>query len=236
MIDELDLGQEMKIYYETRAKSVIKNLIKRDIKAQYAASRQEAFAAVIEMIPPGVTVARGDSASVDQVGIAEELIKNNRNKLINPVQRDENGHFAYGAEERYRMEREAFSADVFITSANAITLDGKLVSTDGHGNRVSAMIFGPRNVIFVVGVNKIVKDADEAIARIHNYATPINAIRHQLKHNMPEGSELPCVKAGYCVNCTNPESPCRYTVIITGSGSMDKGRFSVVLVGESLGI
>ena len=236
MIDEQDLNQEKGAYYEARAKSVIKNLLKQGIKGKYAASRQEALVAVMEMIPPGVTVARGDSISVDQVGVPEALVKGNRNKLINPLIRDENGLFAYGTEDRYRMEREVFYTDIFITSANAVTLDGKLVSIDGHGNRVSAMIFGPKKVIFVAGVNKIVKDVDEALVRIHNMATPINAMRHALKHNMPEGSELPCVKVGYCVDCNHPERPCRYTVIIEGSGSMDPGRFSVVLVGEELGI
>jgi hypothetical protein len=236
MIDEKDLSQEKQWYYKVRAESVVKNLVKHDINGQYAASRQEALASVMEMIPPGATVARGDSVSIDQVGIPEELVNRNQNKLINPLQRDENGFFFYGTEDRYRMEREAFYADVFITSTNAITLDGKLVSIDGHGNRVSAMIFGPKKVIVVVGVNKIVKDIGEALARIHNIATPINAIRHYLKHNMPEGRELPCVKAGYCVDCNHPERPCRYTVIIEGSGIMDKGRFSVVLVGEVLGI
>ena len=236
MIDERDIGQEKKRYYEVRAKSVIKNLLKRDINGQYAASRQEALTTVMGMIPPGVTVARGDSVSVDQVGVQEELVKNNRNKVINPLTRDEKGFFAYGTEDRYSMEREAFYADVFITGTNAITLDGKLVSIDGHGNRVSAMVFGPRSVIVVVGANKIVKDVDEALTRIHNIATPINAMRHALKHNMPEGNDLPCVKTGYCVDCDHPERPCRYTVIIAGSGSMDKGRFHVVLVGEELGI
>ena len=80
------------------------------------------------------------------------------------------------------------------------------------------------------------KDVDEALERIHNIATPINAIRHYLKHNMPEGENLPCVKGGRCIDCFHPEKPCRYTVIIEGSGIMDKGRFSVVLVGEELGI
>jgi hypothetical protein len=236
VIDEKDLGREKKWYYEARAKSVIKNLLKRDIDGKYAASREEALAIVMEMVPPGVTVARGDSVTVDQVGVPEELVKRNRNKLIDPLKRDEKGFFAYSTDDRYRMEREVFFADVFITSANAITLDGKLVSIDGHGNRVSAMIFGPKSVIFIVGVNKIVKDVDEALARVHNIAAPTNAMRHYLKHNMPEGSDLPCVKLGYCVDCYHPERPCRYTVIIEGSGSMDRGRFNVVLVGEELGI
>ena len=138
--------------------------------------------------------------------------------------------------ERHRLEREAFFADVFLTSTNAITLDGKLVSIDGHGNRVSAMICGPNKVIFVVGANKIVKDVDEALARVHNVATPINTMRHYLKHNFPNVDDLPCIKGGVCVNCSHPESPCRYTVIIEGSDIMHQGRINVVLVGEELGI
>jgi hypothetical protein len=236
MVDETDISQEKKRYYEVRAGAVIKNLLKRDMNAQYVASRSEALAAVMEMIPPGATVARGDSVSIDEVGVPEALTNRGQNKLLNPLKRDESGSFAYKTEDRHRMEREAFFADVFITSTNAITLDGKLVSIDGHGNRVSAMIFGPKKVIVVAGVNKIVKDVDEALARIHNVATPINAIRHSLKHNMPEGSNLPCVKAGRCVDCFHPERPCRFTVIIEGSSSIDPGRFSVVMVGEELGI
>ena len=236
MMDEKDLNEEKKRYYEARAKSVINGLIKRKINGQYATNRAEALTAVMEMIRPGSTVARGDSVSVDQVGVMEEITKRAQNKIISPLVRDAEGNFAYDSHERHRLEREAFFADVFISGTNAITLDGKLVSIDGHGNRVSAMICGPNKVIIVVGANKIVKDVDEALARIHNLATPVNAIRHSLKHNMPEGQDLPCVKAGYCIDCNHPARPCQYTVIIEGSGIMDKNRFSVVLVGEELGI
>lgn len=236
MIEEKDLSQEKKRYYEARAKSVIKALLKRKINSQYTTNSAEALTAVMEMIRPGATVARGDSVSVDQVGVMEEITKRAQNKIINPLVRDADGNFAFNSRERHRLEREAFFADVFISSTNAITLDGKLVSVDGHGNRVSAMICGPNKVIIVVGANKIVKDVDEALARIHNVATPINAIRHSLKHNMPEGQDLPCVKAGYCIDCNHPAKPCQYTVIIEGSGIMDKGRLNVVLVGEELGI
>ena len=236
MIDETDMSQEHKWYYEVRSKTVIKHLQKRQMNGQYAPSRTEALAAVMEMIRPGATVARGDSVSVDQVGVMEEIKKRNQNKIINPLERDASGNFAYDSHERHRLEREAFFADVFISSTNAITLDGKLVSIDGHGNRVAAMICGPNKVIFVVGANKIVQDVDEALARVHNVATPLNSMRHSIKHNFPNIGELPCIKTGYCVDCSHPESPCRYTVIIAGSDIMNHGRINVVLVGEELGI
>jgi hypothetical protein len=236
VVDEKDISQEIKWYYKVRSQTLIKNLLKLGMNGQYVDNRTEALAAVMDKIPPGVTVARGDSVSVDQVGVFEELITRNQNKLIDPVKRDEKGNHIYGKEERYRMEREVFFADVFITSINAITLDSKLVSIDCHGNRVSAMIFGPKKVIVVVGANKIVKDVDEALMRIHNMVVPINSIRHYLKHNYAQCGNIPCVKAGKCVECIHPDRACRYTVIIEGNGIMDGSRFDVVIVGEELGI
>jgi hypothetical protein len=127
-------------------------------------------------------------------------------------------------------------SEIFLTSTNAITLDGKLVNVDGAGNRVAAMIFGPKKVIVVAGVNKIVKDVDAALERIHNIATPINAIRHHLKHGDPEIADVPCVKIGKCVDCNHDWRACRYTVIIEGTMLPEKGRINVVLIGEELGI
>jgi hypothetical protein len=236
MVDETDLSQERKWFYEVRARAVMNNLLKRNMNGQYVASRREALSAVMEMIPPGATIARGDSISVEQVGVLEELLKRDQNKLIDPIRKDENGSFVYNSDERYRLEREAFFADIFITGTNAITLDGKLVSTDGIGNRVSPMIFGPKRVIVVAGANKIVKDVDEALARIHELAAPLNAMRHYLKHNAAQFGDLPCVKAGTCVDCSHTARICRYTVIIEGSDTLHKGRINVVLVGEELGI
>ena len=98
------------------------------------------------------------------------------------------------------------------------------------------MVFGPEKVIVVVGVNKIVKDVDEALERIHGVAAPINAKRHYLKHHRPELGDLPCVRTGRCVDCNHEERICRYTVIIEGTKLPQKGRINVVLVGEELGI
>ncbi len=236
MIDETDISQERKWFYEQRAKTVVKNLQKGNVNGQYVSSRQEALSAILEMIPAGAVVARGDSLSHDQIGVIPELLKRNQNSIIDPFERDGDGFFVTEAEERQRMQRATFFADIFLTGTNAITLDGKLVSTDGLGNRVSAMIFGPKEVIIAAGVNKIVRDVDEALERIHNVAAPMNAKRHYLKHHRPEFGDLPCVRTGSCIDCNHDWRICRYTVIIEGAMVREKGRINVVLVGEELGL
>jgi hypothetical protein len=131
MMDENDLSQEKKWYYEQRAKVAVSNLLKKNMNAKYVSSRQEALAAVLEMIPTGVKVARGDSISVDQIGIITELKKRGQNTLIDPLERTEDGRFVLPeVKDRSQVAKEAFTADVFLVGVNAVTLDGKLVSRD----------------------------------------------------------------------------------------------------------
>jgi hypothetical protein len=189
------------------------------------------------MIPAGLTIARGDSVTLEQIGIIPELIKRNQNEIINPVEKDAEGFYIFPErKDRWQIARKTFSTDIFLTGSNAITRDGKLVNIDGWGNRVAPMIFGPEKVIVVAGVNKIVIDINEALERIHRLAAPMNAKRHYLKHHYPEMGELPCARTGSCVDCNHDYRICRYTVIIEGVMIQDKGRISVVLVGEELGL
>ena len=174
--------------------------------------------------------------SVDQVGIINELKKRNQNEVIDPFQFDAEGWPVLKGKDRLRAMKEAFFSDVFITGANAITLDGKVVSTDALGNRVAPVIFGPKKVVLVIGANKIVKDLGSALRRIHEIAAPINAKRHALKHHIPEFGQLPCVVTGVCTDCNHEWRICRYTIIIEGSMVTEKDRINVVLVGEELGI
>ncbi|MDP2920692.1 MAG: lactate utilization protein [Dehalococcoidia bacterium] len=236
MTDELDLSQEWKWYYEERGKRVVSNLQKKNINAIFAVNKTEALASVLAMIPEGAKVVRGDSMSVDQVGVMEALKERNQNVIIDAFARDADGRTVLKGKERRQAQKEAFHADVFITGANAITLDGKIVSTDAVGNRVAPVIFGPEKVILVVGANKIVTDLDAALRRIHEVAAPLNAKRHALKHHRPEFGQLPCVITGVCVDCNSEWRICRYTTIIEGSMASEKGRINVVLVGEDLGI
>lgn len=237
MVDETDMSEERKWFYQERAKMVVINLQKKNMNAQYVSNRQEALTTLIDMIPLGATVARGDSITIDQIEIIPELRKRKQNKIIDPLERDSDGlYIITEIEESRRIARETFSADIFLVGTNAVTLDGKLVNTDGWGNRVSAMIFGPDKVIVVAGVNKIVKDVNEALERIHNVAAPMNAKRHYLKHHRPEFGDLPCVRTGRCVDCNHDWRICRYTVIIEGAMIREKGRINVILIGEELGI
>jgi hypothetical protein len=134
------------------------------------------------------------------------------------------------------MMRETFFADIFVGGTNAVTLDGRLVNIDGTGNRVAAMIFGPARVILVAGIEKIVNDVPEALNRIHEYAAPINAQRHCIKHHDEALGGLPCVRTGSCVDCRHESRICNYVSIIEGAMPPQRDRISLVLVGEELGI
>jgi hypothetical protein len=236
MLNETDLSQEKNWLYEQRSKMVVNNLIRKNINAQFVSTKQEALAVVMAMIPVDAKVARGDSITVEEVGIHEALEKRGQ-KTIYPQERNLDGSPLYPtSEQRHDKAREAFSADVFLVSTNAITLDGKLVNIDGWGNRTSAMIFGPKKVIVVAGANKIVKDVAEGLERIHSIAAPMNNKRFFLKYQSKEAGDLPCARTGICVDCNHEMRSCRYTVIIDGTRVREKGRINVVLVGEALGI
>ena len=115
----------------------------------------------------------------------------------------------------YESLRKSLLVDLMIISANAITMQGEIVSIDGIGNRVSGMIFGPRYVICIVGRNKIVQNLQAAIARIQDYVSPLTYLRHNIKHGA-DLKDLPCVEKGICAQCRKPDSSCRNIAIIRG--------------------
>jgi hypothetical protein len=198
----------------------------------YFEDREEARAAVLAMIAPGLTVSRGDSLTLDQMGIMAGLEERGQNTIINPFEKDSSGADLLDEDAQTERMRQALLADVFLTGTNAVTLDGKLVNVDGSGNRVAGMIFGPRKVIVVTGANKIVADVDAALQRIRQIAGPMDARRVQPGE---EGRELPCVRTGICTDCRHDDRICNCTVIIERSFPADRGRIHVVFVGEALG-
>lgn len=236
MKEDLNADLEQKAIYEKLSNKVVRNLKSKFINAQYVSTRTEALSVVMDMIPEATTVGTADSLTLLQVGILHEIKERGQNEIVNPFIRDDKGYYTAKQQARVEMMRRVFSCDIYVIGTNAVTLDGKLVNTDGYGNRVSAMIFGPSKVIIVVGANKIVKDVEEALQRIRKVCAPTNAVRHAVKHQAAAFEELPCVKTGICANCNNSYRICHYTTIIEGEQERRKGHINVVIVGESLGI
>ncbi|MFC1533838.1 lactate utilization protein [Thermodesulfobacteriota bacterium] len=234
-MDDTYMGEIKKWFNEERAGAVVKNLQKRNINAHFVSTQQEARKKILDMIPTGAVVSRGSSITIDKLEIFPKLVKRNKNRIIDPYIKTSEGK-PPSSEERWHVQREALLCDVFLTSTNAVTMDGKLVNTDGRGNRVAAMIFGPKKIIMVAGINKIVKDENEARERIHNVAAPMTSMRNYLRFNDQEIGNLPCVKTGQCVDCNNNFRGCNYTLIIEHVMILDKDRIHVVLVGEELGL
>jgi L-lactate utilization protein LutB len=233
---DLSTEEEQKAVYEKLAKRAVENMIRRGINAKYAADREDALSMAMDMIPEGASVGTADSATLLQIGIFSALKKRKKNEILNPFIRDEEGSLLVQGEERYELARKVFLSDVYLIGTNAVTLDGKLVNVDGYGNRVAAMIFGPRKVIIIAGANKIVRDVEEAVKRVRNVCAPQNVVRHITKHQKGHYQDLPCAKTGFCTDCTHPWKICNYTTIIEGVRQSERGRISVILVGERLGI
>jgi len=196
--------------------TTIKNLEKNNMNAFFVETRKDAVAKALELIPEGASVGFGGSETLEQIGIFQEIEKRNF-KFIDRRN-------AKTREENIQMRKQTLLADVFLTSSNAVTRDGKLVNVDGTGNRVAAMIFGPEKVIVIVGKNKIVENEDDAIKRIKTIAAPTNAKRL--------GRKTPCVATGRCMDCNSPERICCTTVV---QGWQTKPRINVIIVNEELG-
>ncbi|MFH1086990.1 MAG: lactate utilization protein [Chloroflexota bacterium] len=243
-VDERDLAQEQGWYYEALCKKAIDSLKRKNIGAQFAADRQQALARVKEALPAEATIGIGDSMTLHQIGFFDWLESEKGRTVFDPFVRTPDGFPVHSPQQRFETMRKALTSDVFLAGSNAITLDGKIVNMDGRGARVAAMIFGPRKVVLVVGANKIVKDADEAIQRIRTYCAPLNAKRHAMKHHTQHHQQLPCVITGVCNDCNSPGRICHKLVIIDGQSKIPglhspgelEGGIQVILVGESLGI
>ena len=199
------------------AERMMKNLRRRNMEAFYCPTGKEAVEKVSELIADGSTVTWGGSMTIRDMGLPEVL---RRRGTLNVLDRD----LATGDEVR-EIYLKAFTADVYLTSANAISENGVIVNIDGNGNRVAAITWGPKKVIFVIGMNKVAPTPEAALARARNTASPINAQRFDIK--------TPCKADGHCHNCNSPESICSYIHFLRNS--RNQGRHVVVLVGESLG-
>jgi len=209
-----------------KIQKLIKRLGENNIPACYVKTKKQAFGKVMSMIPEGSVVGLGDSLTLRQIGVVDALAEGNYT-FLNPWKP------GTSVEESIKLKKEALTSDVFVTGTNALTLDGKIVNVDGHGNRVAAMLFGPNKVIIVVGINKIVKNLEQALKRIRDKASPANVKRHQEFDPMP-----PCGITGLCNDCSSPWRICNKTVIIERQYDNNKYKpiITVVIVGEELGL
>lgn len=199
---------------ELLGQTIIKGLEKRNMKGFYAADKDEARKIALSLIDEGASVTMGGCMSAHEIGLIDALNEGN----YNYIDRDKLSN-------RKEAAMAAFGADVFLSSANAMTQDGILVNIDGFGNRVAATASGPDKVIFIVSMNKVCSDLDSAIKRARNVAAPCNAQRFEVN--------TPCKKVGHCMDCTSPDCICGQILITRFS--MLKDRIHVVLCGEDLG-
>lgn len=205
-------------FYETQAKTIIKNLEKRHMEGYYCPTKEDAVKTAMSLTAANTTVSFGGSMTLSETGIMDAL-KNRTD--IHLIDRS----LAKTPDEIKQAYRDSFSADTYFMSTNAITLDGQLVNVDGNGNRVAALIYGPDQVIIITGMNKIASTVEDAVRRVHNIASPPNCIRLN-KHT-------PCAATGMCAECLGDDCICSQTVITRRSGII--GRIKVLFVGEELG-
>ncbi|RKM60322.1 lactate utilization protein [Butyrivibrio sp. XB500-5] len=196
------------------SKKVISGLESRNMTGYYAKDKEEALKIALSIIPENSTVTMGGAMSAVEIGLVDAL----KNGNYNFIDRNEM------TDKRAAM-LAAYDADVFLSSANAITEDGILVNIDGNANRVSAIAQGPKKVVFIVGMNKVCDDVDGAMKRARNVAAPINAQRF--------GLNTPCAKTGSCMNCKSPDTICCQFLITRFSKHAD--RIHVILVNDNLG-
>ncbi len=201
-----------------RMERTAKALRKNNIFAQCCESVEEIPDLLSEMLCEGDTVSVGGSVSLFEAGVIDFL----RNGNYDFLDRYREGLTKPDIDEIYR---KSYYADAYFCSANAVTENGELYCVDGTGNRISAMIYGPKSVILIVGYNKIVRDLDEAYDRVKNLAAPANCKRLNMG--------TPCTKFGSCVDCFDENCICATEVVFSRQRFPD--RIKVILVGEELG-
>lgn len=203
---------------EKLAGKMLKSLAKRHFGAFYCVTADEAIKKIIELMPQGSTISWGGSMTIRDMGLTTALHLSGKYTLLD---RD----CAATPQEASEIYMNSFRADYYLSSANAISEDGVIVNIDGNGNRVAAITFGPKHVIFVIGMNKVCQDVDAALKRARSTASPINNMRFPDKNT-------PCHIDGVCHNCNSEDCICNYIHFLRNS---PHGKHTVILVGEDLG-
>jgi len=209
---------------DAQIEETLKNLGANNFDAKFAEDSSAVKEIILKSISKDLVVGIGDSATVRQTGIVEELEKRGI-RVLNPFTRELTKDPTKTVV-RDNISRQIFSCDVLVAGTNAVTSDGKLVNIDAVGNRVASMIFGPRKVFIVIGKNKIVKDVDEALYRIKNLIAPFHAKTKEFA--------TPCAKTGKCSDCSAPKRICSVTTIMEKRPW--RTEMTLILVNEDLGL
>ena len=211
--------EPIKIRYDKTGPKVVEALQKRHFEAYYISDSKDVAAKVLELIPSDHSVSWGGTMTVDALGI-KKLLADKGYEIIDRAT-------AKSPEEADELIHKALSCGTFLMSSNAITETGELYNIDGKGNRVAALIYGPKNVLIIAGMNKVVKDMEAAYSRVRNYAAPVNNQRFP-------NSKAPCSITGECANCLSLDSIC--CQFVETRMCKPAGRIKIILVGEDLGI
>jgi len=204
--------------YQKIGLKVVNALKSRSFDAYYFDDPKEAAQKIISLIPKDHQVSWGGSKTLTELDIQEKLA----NEGYNLLDRDK----AASPDERLDIMRRSLLCDTFLTGTNAISEDGWLVNIDGNGNRVAAMIYGPKQVIIAAGMNKVAKNYKDALFRARNIAAPLNVKRFP-------NLQPPCSKSGKCADCINPDTICSF---FAGTRyCKPAGRIKVILIGKNLG-
>jgi hypothetical protein len=213
----MGMNAHKKMFYENQANSIIGKLKARNMEGYYCEDMDQAKQKVLELVgDAGKSVGYGGSMTIDDSDLKEQLTKAGHHLILRENYKT--------PEEVEECNAKLINADTFLMSTNAITLDGELINIDGRGNRVAFLIYGPKQVIVIAGMNKVVSNVEDGIRRVRNFATPPNTVRLNC--------DTPCAKTGRCADCLTNSICCQ---IVTTRVSKFPGRIKVILVGEELG-
>ncbi|MBP3603458.1 MAG: lactate utilization protein [Lachnospiraceae bacterium] len=203
--------------FQKAVSTVIKNLEKRNMEGYFFEDSASCTKAILDMMEEGSVIGWGGSESVKECGLMD-AIKGDKYTLIDRMT-------AKSPEEAREIFAKTVMADYYLMSTNAITFDGELINIDGNGNRVACLIHGPKHIIMVVGMNKLVSTVEAGYDRVRDIATPANTTR--LNKNTP------CFHTGKCGDCLSPDCICNQIVVTRRSGHA--GRIKIFFVAEELG-
>lgn len=200
---------------DVRLERTITNLKNHNFEVSVIEKREHVNQFLESIIEKGSTAAVGGSMTLNETDTLKWL-RSGHVKFIDRYDPENDVNEVF---------HESFNVDAYITSSNAVTMSGELVNTDGNGNRVAAMIYGPKKVYVIVGTNKLVSNIEEAQRRIELFAAPMNCERLN--------KDTPCRKVGECINCNVPERICSVNVILNRSNTPK--RIHIIIVKEDLG-